>query len=197
MTAIPPNLALADIQAASSLPGIQQFLGRLGYDVSEPVEQTAASLGFAERVHHLIRQAWRVAAKRLAPGLPPALEIYCLEATNLTADLRKAAISAFRNKPGNVLLIMTTRDYDPLDFVLVQKEVGAAQAPAGQVAVSYRLLSVDRRHPNTVHLRVLSRMSNMAADPYAQYERIRDAFRLAEWSEDEFNNRNLFSDYFL
>src|SRR5437588_12896930 len=109
MTAIQPNLALADIQAASSLPGIQQFLGRLGYDVSEPVEQTAASLGFAERVHHLILHAWRVAAKRLAPGLPPALEIYCLEATNLTADLRKAAIAPFRHQPGKQLLPMPPR----------------------------------------------------------------------------------------
>ncbi|MCK4342439.1 MAG: Eco57I restriction-modification methylase domain-containing protein [Phycisphaerae bacterium] len=40
-------------------------------------------------------------------------------------------------------------------------------------------------------------MANKAGDPYAQYDRIKDAFRLAEWSEDEFNNRNLFSDYFL
>jgi hypothetical protein len=40
-------------------------------------------------------------------------------------------------------------------------------------------------------------MANTAADPLAQHERLRDALSLAEWSEDEFNNRNLFSDYFL
>ncbi len=63
--------------------------------------------------------------------------------------------------------------------------------------VSHRLFSLDRRNPTRVHLRVLNRMANKAGDPYAQYDRIKDAFRLAEWSEDEFNNRNLFSDYFL
>ena len=40
-------------------------------------------------------------------------------------------------------------------------------------------------------------MGGADIDPYAQYDRLRDAFRFAEWSEDEFNNRGLFSDYFL
>ena len=131
------------------------------------------------------------------PSGPSALEIYVLEVSSLTADLRKTVTSSFRDKPANVLLILTTRDHDPLDFVLVQKALRQSRAPSGQVAVSHQLLSVDRRNPSRVHLRVLERMRNKAADPYAQFDRISDAFKFAEWSEDEFNNRNLFSDYFL
>lgn len=191
------ELTVQDVQAASSLEGVRDLLARLDYDVSEPVHQTGASLGIAERVQHQVIQARRVAARRIAPGLPPALEVYVLEVTSLTADLRKTVANAFRNVPANVLLILTTRDYDPLDFVLVKKSPRETRAPAGQVAVSHQLLSVDRRNPSRVHLRVLERMRNKAVDPYAQHQRITDAFKFAEWSEDEFNNRNLFSDYFL
>lgn len=194
---IAEHLAADDIQAASSFEGVQQLLARLGYDVSEPVTQTAASLGVADRVAHMIRDARRVAAQKADPGLPPALEAYWLEVTALTADVRKAAVSAFRDKPANVLLLMSTRDFDPLECVLVQKSLRQSRAPGAQVAVSHRLLSVDRRHPSPKHVSVLERMRNKAADPYAQFDRIKDAFEFAEWSEEEFNNRNLFSDYFL
>jgi hypothetical protein len=193
----PRRINVATVQAASDRAGVQQLLAALGYDTSEPSQQTAASLGVAERSQHLIRNVCRVAAERLSPGLPPALEVYCFETTALTVELRKALVAAFRNKPANALLIAATRDFDPLDFVLVEKESQAGGPGGARVAVSHRLVSVDRRHPSPVHLRVLERMSRAAIDPYAQFERIRDAFRLAEWSEDEFNNRGLFSDYFL
>jgi hypothetical protein len=190
------QITAADIQAVSDGAGVSQLLAKLGYDVSDPAEQTAAGLGVAERVQHLIRMARRLVGQRSAPGLPPALEIYWFETTTLTADLRQAVVASFRNKPAQVLLLMTTRDFIQLDFVLVQKSL-AVVASGGQVTVSHQLFSVDRRHPSRVHLRVVNRITNVAADPFAQFDRIRDAFRLAEWSEDEFNNRNLFSDYFL
>ncbi len=194
MNTASPDLSVADVQAASSRGGLQQLLARLGYDSRTPVEQTAVGLGFAERVQPLVLQAWRL-VQRNGLGLP--LEVYWFEVKTLTVDLRKALATAFRNKPVNALLVLTTRDHNPLDFVLVEKALGATTGPGGQVTVSYRLFSVDRLRPSPMHLRVLGRMSNTAADPYSQYERIRDAFRLAEWSTDEFNNRNLFSDYFL
>ncbi len=186
-----------DVQAASDRTGIQRLLGILGYDTSEAIEQTAASLGVAARFQRLVRSVHRLAAERLAPGLPPALEVYCFETTAQTVELRKALATAFRNKPVNVLLIVATRDFDPLDFVLVERAVQARGPGGARVAVDHRLISIDRRHPSRVHRRVLDRMRRTAADPFAQFERIRDAFRLAEWSEDEFNNRGLFSDYFL
>src|SRR5208283_2416477 len=125
-------------------------------------EQTAASLGVAERSQHLIRNVCRIAAERLGPGLPPALEVYCFETTALTVELRKALVAAFRNKPANALLIVATRDFDPLDFVLVEKDVPAGGPGGARVAVSHRLMSVDRRNPSHVHLRVLERMSRAA-----------------------------------
>ena len=121
---------VAAVQAAGDRAGLQQLLAVLGYDTVEPVEQTAASLGVAERFQHLIRSVHRVAAERLAPGLPPALEVYCFETTTQTVELRKALAAAFRNKPANTLLIVATREFDPLDLVLVERAVQAG-GPGG------------------------------------------------------------------
>ncbi len=76
----------ADVQSLSGPEELRRFLGILGYDVSDPVEQTAASLGVAERFQHAISQAQRVAAERLEPGLDPALEVYWFEVSSLTAE---------------------------------------------------------------------------------------------------------------
>ena len=118
-----PNgeITASDVQSLSGPDELRRFLGTLGYDVSDPVEQTAASLGVAERVQHAISQAHGVAAERLEPGLDAALVVYWFEVGSLTADLRKAVVSAFRNKPAQTLLILTTRDFDPIDFALVQR----------------------------------------------------------------------------
>ncbi len=63
-----PNgeITAADVQSLSGPDELRRFLGTLGYDVSDPVEQTAASLSIAERVQHAISQAHRVAAERLS-----------------------------------------------------------------------------------------------------------------------------------
>jgi hypothetical protein len=197
MPATPRELDASDLQPVSSVDGLQKFIGRLGYDVSNPAELTAASLGIAERSQPSIRRARRLASQAIIPGGPAGFEIYAFETNARTVELRKALAAAFRNKPAKVLLLMATRDYDPLDFVLVEKEAGATGGPVLNVRVSYQFLSVDRRNPSQVQLRVLDRMISTGADPYAQYARIRDAFNFAAWSSDEFNNRNLFSDYFL
>lgn len=42
-----------------------RFLCSIGYDVHDPVEQTAVSLGVAERFQHAISQSHRVAAERV------------------------------------------------------------------------------------------------------------------------------------
>lgn len=194
---MPTELVVSDVQAVSSLEGVTRFFARLGYDVSNPAPLSAASLGITERVHHAFRSIQRIATHALGPGLPAGLEIYWTETTALTADIRKAVANAFRNKPAGTLVLMTTRDFGSLDFVMIERSIAQKSALGSQVAVSYRLLSVDRHNPADVHVRALERMRYKAADAYGQFDRIRDAFKLAEWSQDEFNNRNLFSDYFL
>jgi hypothetical protein len=60
-----------------------------------------------------------------------------------------------------------------------------------------RTLVVDRRNPSRVARRVLRRLSWTSSDEVTQYEKIESAYTVAEWSEEHFNNRALFSDHYL
>ena len=59
------------------------------------------------------------------------------------------------------------------------------------------MLTVNRRDPDDVALRVLRRFSFTEGDVFAQYDKLLSAYDVAEWSEPFFNNRALFSDYYL
>ena len=60
-----------------------------------------------------------------------------------------------------------------------------------------RVLTVNRRNPDDVALRVLRRFSYTESDIFAQYDKLLSAYDVADWSEPFFNNRALFSDYYL
>ena len=66
-----------------------------------------------------------------------------------------------------------------------------------QVSVRPRILTVNRRTPSQVQLRVLRRFTYTELDSDAQYDKLLSAYAVAEWSEPLFNNRALFSDYYL
>ena len=66
-----------------------------------------------------------------------------------------------------------------------------------EVTVRPRILTVDRRNPSLVQLRVLRRFTYTEADSDAQFDKLLSAYAVADWSEPLFNNRALFSDYYL
>ena len=101
---------------------------------------------------------------------------------------------------------MLTDDYQRLDFVLVERyssefprpqETFGLPSTSRQVGVRPRILTVYRRNPDEVALRVLRRFSYTESDTIAQYEKLLSAYDVADWSEPFFNNRALFSDYYL
>ena len=65
------------------------------------------------------------------------------------------------------------------------------------MSVRPRILTVNRRDPSQVQLRVLRRFTYTEPDADAQYDKLLSAYAVAEWSEPFFNNRALFSDYYL
>src|SRR5439155_25675943 len=66
-----------------------------------------------------------------------------------------------------------------------------------QVTLRPRVVSIERQDPSRVHLRLLRRLTYSESYPEYQFEKLRSAFDMAEWSEEFFNNRGLFSDYYL
>src|SRR2546429_3591865 len=146
--------------------------------------------------------------ERLASQDARLFEVYLFELKSVTMANTQGIVRAFRNRPGDYLLVLTD-DYQRLDFVLVERytaELSRSQSQETfsmtpsvpkQVGIRPRVLSVNRRNPDEVALRVLRRFSYTESDTFAQYDKLLSAYDVADWSEPFFNNRALFSDYYL
>ncbi len=127
------------------------------------------------------------------------LDSYLIELSSVTIAATQGLARALRNRAGNYLLVLTD-DYERLDFVVLQRSLpGTPASPmvARQVSVRPRILTVNRRNPSPVQLRVLRRFTYTELDADAQYDKLLSAYAVADWSEPLFNNRALFSDYYL
>jgi len=190
------DLTRQDIQSLNSADAIPAFFARLGYKTEARTTQTAGNLGIT--ADSTIRPIKKIELIADQEGL---LQVYLFELKTVTVAHTRALSRAFRNRAGNYLLILTS-DYDRLDFVLLEKYLpvdGADGSSFGQrqVGIRPRILTIERLKPGPVHLRVLRLLTWTEADPFGQYDKLLSAYALADWSEDYFNNRALFSDYYL
>ncbi len=193
MHAFDLDLTLQDLQTLNDANSLATFFSALGYDTQSKTAQTAANLGIPEAVQQRIRRV------ELLSDNERFLQVYLFEMQSVTVADIKAISRAFRDKAGNYLLVFTS-DYDFLDFILLDRFGESLSPTAISVAVPAlqpRRFTVDRRRPTPVHLRVLRRFTWTETDPFSQFDKLRFAYDLAYWSEVYFNNRGLFSDYYL
>jgi len=181
------------VQGLASHDAVAAFFAYLGYDAGERTEQRAESFGItADSLKRAVTHIETVAVQQ------GHLYVLLVELKSVTVAHTRAIVNSLRSRSGDFLLVLTS-DYERVDFVLVQvlppePSVGMAQK---QVKARPRVLSVDRRNPGRVALRVLRRLTYTEADAYAQWDKLLSAFDTAEWSEEHFDNRALFSDYYL
>ncbi|MEA3376805.1 MAG: hypothetical protein U9R72_11495, partial [Chloroflexota bacterium] len=188
------------IQSLSSADQLADFFAYLRYPADARLEMTPDALQLPRRLRDVTRRI-----ERLTSVEGGALQVYLFELTSVTVAHTRALARAFRNRAGNFLLVLTD-DYERIDFVLLEREVPGLSdtGPTRRgVTVRPRVLSVERRDPSRVALRVLRRFTfteyddDGVRDPYAEWEKLKSAYTIAEWSEPLFNNRALFSDYYL
>ena len=195
------NISASDVQALSTRDGVAAFFAALGYDTDSRQALSAAAMGITSKsLTHQIEHIERIAMHD--DGAEP-LDLYLLELTSVTVVATQGIARALRNRSGNYLLIMTD-DYERLDFVLLERSLPVATSSAmtrRQVSVRPRVLTVNRRDPSQVQLRVqlrvLRRFTYSESDSDAQYDKLLSAYTVADWSEPLYNNRALFSDYYL
>jgi hypothetical protein len=191
------DLQIEQVQGLSSRDVVAAFFALLGYNIAARTRQTPANLGItADTITRQIRHVELVADQ------DSLLQVYLFELASVTVAVTQGLARAFRNRAGNFLLVLTTRDYDHLDFVLLERYVPQGASPTAMVgrregAVRPRVLSVERLKPTRVHMRVLRRFTYTEGDPIGQYEKLLSAYAVAYWSEEHFNNRALFADYYL
>ena len=191
------NISVADVQTLATRDGVAAFFAALGYRTDSRQPQSMSAMGItAGSLSRQIKHIERIAVHD--DGAEP-MDSYLIELTSVTIAATQGIARALRNRAGNYLLVLTD-DYERLDFVLLQRSVlGTPSSPmaARQVAVRPRILTVNRRNPSQVQLRVLRRFTYTESDADAQYDKLLSAYAVAEWSEPLFNNRALFSDYYL
>ncbi len=199
------DLRAADIQALSSRDALVAFFAKLHWRTDARLTQTSLAMGItAESLQRQVKHIERVALQ--ADGIVP-LSVYLVELTSVTVASMHGLANALRNVAGNYLLVLTD-DYERLDFVLLERTLPALSptgsitaGPPRQVAIRPHILTVTRRNPSeneqTVNLRVLRRFTFTEADSDAQFTKLLSAYAIAEWAEPLFNNRALFSDYYL
>ena len=184
-----------DVQGLSDADQVAAFFSVLGYRTDARLQQTAANLGIT--APSLSRQITRI--ERIAEH-EGQLQVYLFELSSVTVTAMRGIASALRNRAGDYLLVLT-HDYERIDFVLIEKTAPTPQPGRRigqrQVSVRARPLTVERRNPSRVALRVLRRLSYTEADPQAQLAKLESAFDVSEWSDEHFNNRALFADYYL
>jgi hypothetical protein len=188
------------VQSLSSADKLAEFFAYFRYPEDARLEMTPDALQLPRRLKDVTGRI-----ERLTTVEAGALQVYLFELTSVTVAHTRALARAFRNRAGNFLLVLTD-DYERIDFVLLEREVPGLSdgGPTRRgVTVRPRVLSVDRRDPGRVALRVLRRFTfteydpDGRRDPYAQWDKLKSAYTIAEWSEPLFNNRALFSDYYL
>lgn len=191
------NLSKSDIQTLTTRDGVAAFFATLDYRTGSGQPQTAAAMGItAGSLARQIKHIERIAVHD--DGAEP-LDLYLVELTSVTVAATQGLARALRNRIGNYLLVLTD-DYERLDFVLLQRSMPSSPASpmtSRQVSVRPRVLTVNCRNPSQVQLRVLRRFTYTEADSDAQYDKLLSAYTVADWSEPLFNNRALFSDYYL
>jgi hypothetical protein len=190
------QLTARDVGLLENANQVINFFARLNYQVDDATVLTHAALGMgSDELRHLIAKIWSVATDPHAQEI----RVYLMEVRSVTVQLKQKLAQRFRERSGEILLVLTGDDYETLDFVLLERTLAKSKAlgqPEKQV-IRPRSLMVDRRNPGAVALRVLRRFTYTESDDLFQWEKLRSAFTLAEWSEPYFNNRALFSDYYL
>jgi hypothetical protein len=184
-----------DIQSLANADALAAFFARLGYSTDKRTVQTPGNLGIT--ADSTLRPIERIELLADQEGL---FQVYLFELKSVTVSHTRSLARAFRNRAGNFLLVLTS-DYDRLDFVLLERFLPPSSDGGTigdrQVGIRPRTLTLARRKPERRELRVLKRLTWTEPDGFAQQEKLLAAYSVADWSEEHFNNRALFSDYYL
>ncbi len=187
-------LIASDIQQLQNADEIARFFTKLRYDVKIRHSIPLGTTGYAntddlkkEIRHHEV----------IATDADKDICIYLFEVRSVTAKLRNRLADGFRLTSDEKVLFILTADYEEIEFVYLKRTLEKTKRKDRKPTIRPIPLTVNRQNPDSVALRVLKRFTFTEADSDYQWTKIKLAYRLAEWSEEYFNNRALFSNYYL
>jgi hypothetical protein len=187
------DLKAEDISRLASLDAVAAFFTRLGYPTDRRKEQPATALGLPPETADAIRKM-----ELLAEDDEQFLCVIFVQLRSITAKARNELVRNFGRRSADHLLVLT-KDFDVLEFVLIDKQTRQRHAPGGGPSVQPIPLSVTVMRKASTHLdlRILRRLTWTGKDGLDQFDKLRSVFEAAHWSEKYFQNRALFADHYL
>lgn len=187
------DLTTKDIASLASLDAVGAFLTRLGYPTDRREELSAAALGLSPETADAIRKI-----ELLAEDAERFFRVIFVQLRSVTAKARNELARNLGSRNADHLLILT-KDFDVLEFVLIDKETRQRHAPGGgpSVRVIPRVVTVMRKASTHLDRRILRRMTWTGKDGLDQFDKLRSIFEAAHYSGQYFQNRALFADHYL
>ncbi len=172
---------------------ITAFLAKLGYDTGKRTPLTPEAIGLAGESASAIKKI-----ELLSEDPEQFLRVVFAQPKSLTAKVRNDLVRLLGKGIVDHMLILAA-DFDTLEFVFLDKQKREQKGPVGteRIQVVPKVFKIDRRHPTPVDLRILRRFTWTCADALEQFNKLRSVFDAAAYTGEYFQNRGLFSDYFL
>jgi hypothetical protein len=187
------DLTSKDFAELSSPDAIAGLLAKLGYDTSSRALLTPDAVGLVGESAGAVKRI-----ELLSEDPERFLRVVFAQSRSLTARFRNDLARALaRTNPDHLLILAS--DFDTLEFVFLDKRKHQYKGPAGgeRIQVVPKTISVNRRNATRLDLRTLRRFTWTCADALEQFDKLRSAFDAAAYTGEYFQNRGLFSDYFL
>ncbi len=182
-----------EVVELASPDAITAFLGKLGYDTADRALLSPEAVGLSGESASAIKRI-----ELLSEDPEQFLRVVFAQPKSLTAKVRNDLVRVLGRSTLDHLLVLAS-DFDTLEFVFLDKRKREQKGPASseRIQVVPKTISVNRRGPTRLDLRTLRRFTWTGRDALEQFDKLRSVFDAAAYTGEYFQNRGLFSDYFL
>jgi hypothetical protein len=187
------DLTSKEVTELASLDAITAFLAKLGYDTGDRAPLTPEAVGLSGDSASAIKKI-----ELLSEDPEKFLRVVFAQPKSLTAKVRNDLLRVLGKSNLDHMLVLAS-DFDTLEFVFLDKRKREQKGPASgeHIQVVPKRVSVSRRSPTRLDLRTLRRFTWTCRDALEQFDKLRSVFDAAAYTGEYFQNRGLFSDYFL
>lgn len=187
------DIAPAQVSQLASADALAAFFSALGYNTGGRKPLTPESIGLTGDAAAALREI-----ELLAEDEDGFLRVLFVRLRALTARSRTDLARVLGRTNVDHLLVLTS-DFRTLEFVLLDKRRREQRGPGGvqRVQVVPLVFAVDRKSAGTSELRTVRRFTWTSRDGLEQFDKLRNVFEAATFSEDYFCNRALFADHYL
>lgn len=187
------DLTAKQVTELTSPDALTAWLGKLGFETAARATLTPESVGLAGDAATAFKRI-----ELLSEDSEQFLRVVFAQSKSLTAKSRNDLVRVLGKSNIDHMLVLAA-DFDTLEFVFLDKRKREKKGPVGVegVQVIPKTISVSRRSPTRLDLRSLRRFTWTCRDGLEQFDKLRSVFDAAAYTGEYFQNRGLFSDYFL